>query len=160
MLHEDLDARLAALEARAPVAGEPPRPWLATTRRRRGASPVLLAVGLTLALGVTAAAVAVEGLRAQSHPGVQNPGQPLHGASLECLSPREAERLLLRKGFRDVVWQVESGTGKTGTSIQPRSAPEHGYVVPGAIVEGVLYMVVDQRQGATGTGDCFRMEMP
>jgi hypothetical protein len=76
------------------------------------------------------------------------------------MSPREAEAFLAGKGFMDVVWQVESGTGKDGRSVQQASAPEHGYVVPGSIVDGTLHMVVDQRQDATGVGDCIRMKMP
>ncbi len=159
---DELDTRLAALEARAPAGDKPPMPWLGAHRRKRRASPLLLAAGMTLVLGITAASAAavVEGLRAQGHPGVQNPGQPLHGAELECMSPREAERFLARRGFRDIVWQVESGSDKAERSVQQRSAPEHGYVVPGAIIDGVLYMVVDQTKGARGGGACPNMEMP
>lgn len=44
--------------------------------------------------------------------------------------------------------------------MQQASAPEHGFVIPGSIIDGTLYMVVDQREGATGVGECFRMKMP
>jgi hypothetical protein len=160
MNDDELDSRLAALEARAPAAGLPPA--LSDTRpvRRRFGPLGLVAAGLTLVLAATAVAggVVLEGLRATE--GVQNPGQPLHGARMECLSPPDAEVFLAGKGFRNVVWQVESGSSKDGRSVQQRTAPEHGYVVPGAIVDDTLYMVVDQREDATGSGACFQMKMP
>ena len=157
---DELDARLAALEARAPVAGQPPTPSDVRSLRRRIGSPGLVAAGLTLLLGVTAVAGGAVLEAVRGHEGVENRGQPLHGADMECMSPPEAEAFLTRKGFVDVVWQVESGRGKDGRSVQQTEAPEHGYVVPGSIIDGTLYMVVDQREDATGTGACFRMKMP
>lgn len=159
---DELDTRLAALEARAPAASVPLESSATRPARRHLGSPVLMAGILTLVLGASAVAggAILEGLRAQTAPGVQNPGQPLEGASMECMSPREAEAFLAGEGFTDVAWQVESGTGKDGRTVQQASAPEHGYVVPGSIVDGTLHMVVDQRQDATGVGDCFRMKMP
>jgi hypothetical protein len=160
MQDDELDTRLAALEARAPAAGLPPARSDARPMRRRFGSPGLVAAGLTLVVGATAVAGGVVLEAARGHEGVENPGQPLHGANMECMSPPEAAAFLAGKGFRDVVWQVESGTGKDGRSIQQVHAPEHGFVVPGAIIEGTLYMVVDQREGARGSGACFRMKMP
>jgi hypothetical protein len=155
-----LDARLAALESRVPVLGAPPA--VERRVRRRLASPAIIAATLTLTVGAGALAggAILEGLRAQSHPGVQNAGQPLHGAKMECMSPQQAERFLIRKGFTSVVWQVESGSGKAGRSVQQASAPEHGYVVPGSIIDGTLHMVVDQRTNASGVGACIDMRMP
>jgi len=160
MQTDEFDARLAALEARAPVAGLPPRPSDIRSLRRRLGSPGLVAAGLTLVLGATAVAGGAILEAVRGHEGVENRGQPLHGANMECMSPPAAEAFLTRKGFVDVVWQVESGTDKDGRSLQQTKAPEHGYVVPGAIIDGRLYMVVDQREDATGTGACFRMRMP
>ena len=157
---DELDARLAALEARAPVAGLPPSPSDVRSLRRRIGSPGLVAAGLTLVLGVTAVAGGAVLEAVRGHEGVENRGQPLHGANMECMSPPEAEAFLTAKGFVDVVWQVESGRGKDGRSVQQTEAPEHGYVVPGSIIDGTLYMVVDQREDARGTGACFRMKMP
>jgi hypothetical protein len=95
-------------------------------------------------------------------PGVENPGQPLAGANLECMTPPGAAAYLSARGYTNVVWQVESGdsSGKAGGSVQQRTAPAHGYVVPGSIVDGTLLMVVDQRDGATGTGACPNLPMP
>lgn len=160
MQDDELDARLAALEGRAPTAGFPPGPSATRPRRRRFGSPGLVAAGLTLVLGATAVAGGAVLEAVRGHEGVQNTGQPLHGAKMECMSPPEAEAFLTGKGFVDVVWQVESGTGKEGRSVQQTLAPEHGYVIPGAIIDGTLHMVVDQREDATGTGACFRMKMP
>lgn len=167
-LDDGLDARLTAMEARAPGRDDPPR---LDRRPRRGRFAALaMAPVLVLALVATAAAgsAIVSQLVAEARPGVQNPGQPLEGAAMECLTPPQAEAFLAERGFTDVVWQVESGTllapdggkGQTSTVQQP-SAPEHGYVVPGSIGDdGRLTMVVDQRVGATGVGACVDVPMP
>jgi len=168
MSPDDIDTRLAALEARAPVRDDPPelpRPG----RRRRLARPVALAAVLVLAVVASATAggavvATLFGFRAT--PGVQNPGQPLEGAKLECMSPRQAAAYLAEHGFTDVVWQVETGIvgfrpGAAGTSVQKSSPPAHGYVVPGSILsDGKLYMIVDQRVGSTGGGACPDLPMP
>ncbi len=160
MKDDELDSRLAALEARVPSVGLPPARSDPRPARRRFGSPGVVALGLTLVLGASAVAGGALLEAVRGHEGVQNPGQPLHGARMECMSPPVAEAFLTRKGFTDVVWQVESGSGKEGRSVQQRKAPEHGYVVPGAVIDGTLYMVVDQREDATGVGGCFRMKMP
>lgn len=158
----DIDTRLAALEARAP-GGEPPE--LKGSRRSvRFATP--LAIASVLVLGMVASAAAggaVVATLVQATEGVQNPGQPLEGAKLECKSPPEARAFLAERGFTDVVWQVESGVAgaKSSRSVQQAAPPEHGYVVPGAILsDGKLYMIVDQREGATGSGACPDLRMP
>ena len=159
----DIDTRLAALEARAPGRDDPPR--LPPARRRsRLAAPVVLAPVLLLVIVASAAAGgAVVASLVQSAPGVQNPGQPLEGAKLECMSPPEAVAYLADHGFTDVVWQVETGDidGKSGRSTQVATPPAHGYVVPAAILsDGKLHMIVDQRAGATGGGACPDLPMP
>jgi hypothetical protein len=168
-LDDGLDARLAAMEARAPGRDDPPR-LERRSRPPRFAVSIAMAPVLVLALVATAAAgtAIVSGLTAEAHPGVQNPGQPLEGAAMECLTPPEAQAFLAERGFTDVVWQVESGTlvapdgGKGQSStVQQSTAPEHGYVVPGSIGDdGRLTMVVDQRVGATGVGACVDAPMP
>ncbi|MGZ6269246.1 MAG: hypothetical protein ACXWMU_01590 [Candidatus Limnocylindrales bacterium] len=105
---------------------------------------------------VVGGAVIVSGA-GRGWPGVENPGQPLHGANLECMTPPQAEAYLTAHGFADTVWQVE----RDGlAAVQASTPPEHGYVVPGSIIDGVLIMIVDQRASATGTGDCFGDPMP
>jgi len=168
MSPDDIDARLAALEARAPGRDDPPE--LPTPgRRRRFASPVVLAAALVLVVVASAAAGgAVVSTLVHSYPGVQNPGQPLEGAKLECMSPPEAAAYLAEHGFTNVVWQVEagvsgekSGSSASGSSVQLATPPDHGYMVPGAILsDGKLYMIVDQRTGGTGSGACVDMPMP
>jgi hypothetical protein len=160
---DDLDSRLAALEARAPGRDDPPE---LPRSRRCGllATPLVLAPVLLLALVASAAAGgAVVATLVQSAEGVQDPGQTLEGANLECMTPPEAAAYLAARGFTDVVWQVETGDieGKAGTTVQVATPPDHGYVVPGAILsDGKLYMVVDQRTGATGGGTCPDLPMP
>jgi hypothetical protein len=73
------------------------------------------------------------------------------------MSPPQAAAYLIDHGFTNAVWQVERD-GRA--SVQVSTPPEHGYVVPGAIIDGVLIMIVDQRASATGTGDCFGDPMP
>ncbi|MCU0479007.1 MAG: hypothetical protein MUE92_09755 [Chloroflexi bacterium] len=160
---DDLDTRLAALEARAPGRDDPPE--LRRSRRRgRLATPLVLAPVLVLAMVASAAAGgALVAALVETAPGVQNPGQPLEGARLECMSPPAAAAYVAERGFTDVVWQVESGVAgeKSGRSVQQATPPDHGYVIPGAILsDGKLYMVVDQRAGATGGGACPDLPMP
>jgi hypothetical protein len=164
----DLSTRLAALEARAPAPGEPPA---LPARRRRGrfAISMAMAPALVLALVATTAAGAVVAVNlAQGHPGIQNPGQPMAGIHLECMTPPEAAAALAAHGFTDVVWQVESGAavapdgGKGATTtVHQSTPPAHGFVIPGSLLDdGSVIMVVDQREGATGVGDCFGQPMP
>jgi hypothetical protein len=93
-------------------------------------------------------------------PGVENQGQPLAGAQLECMTPPQAAAYIAAHGITNVVWQVErdgpsgAGTGKHGSSSQQATAPDTGVVVPGAIVDGTLIMIADQRQGAPLSGNC------
>jgi hypothetical protein len=117
---------------------------------------------MVLALAATATAGAAVVRLATGSPGVENPGQPLAGANLECMTPPEAAAYLAAHGFDRVTWQVESGdaASKTGVTTIVAVAPEHGYVVPGSIVDGTLLMVVDQRTGATGSGACAGEPMP
>ncbi|MCU0482816.1 MAG: hypothetical protein MUC54_00845 [Chloroflexi bacterium] len=163
MTPDDIDSRLAALEATAPVDAGPPA--LAHAGRRGLLLTPAAPAGL-LALAMVGSAAAggalVAGL-AQGFPGVQNPGEALEGAGMECMSPPEAAAFLAAKGYTDVVWQVESGVAgeKSGRSVQQATAPAHGYVVPGAILsDGRLYMIVDQRVGAAGGGACPDLPTP
>jgi hypothetical protein len=165
----ELDLRLAALEMRAPGRGDP-APLSRRGRRGRFATSFAMAPVLVLALVATATAgtVVIAQLTAEGRPGIENPGQPLAGAGMECMTPPQAEAFLSDHGYTDVVWQVESGQviaadgGKgSSTTVQQASAPEHGYVIPGSIGgDGRLLMVVDQRTDATGVGDCFGQPMP
>lgn len=170
MDHDDLDlpSRLAALEARAPANATPP---VLPSRRRRGRFAVPIAMAPVFALAIvatTAAGAIVVANLAEGRPGIQNPGQPLAGAHMECMSPPEADVFLAAHGFVDVQWQVESGTavapdgGKgSSTTVHQDTPPEHGYVVPGSLLDdGSVIMVADQRVGATGVGDCFGAPMP
>jgi hypothetical protein len=158
----ELDGRLAAFAERAP-GGEPPS--LAGRRGRRsrfGLALVLVPALLLVSVATAAAGVIVTGM-VRGYPGIENPGQPLAGATMECMTPPEAAAFLAAHGYTDVVWQVESGTESKdgGTSVQQATPPDHGYVVPGAILDdGRLHMVVDQRTGAEGVGTCHGMPMP
>jgi hypothetical protein len=166
-LDRDLAARLEALEARVPGSAAPPA--LARGRRGRFALPLAMAPVLALAVVATAAAgAAVINRMAEGYPGIENPGQPLAAANMECMTPPEAAAFLAAHGYADVDWQVESGTavtpdgGKgTSSSVHVSTPPAHGYVIPGSrLPSGQVIMVVDQRVGATGVGACFGHPMP
>ncbi len=164
----DLSSRLAALEAHAPASAAPPA---LPGRRRRGRFAISMAMAPVLVLAIvatTAASAFVVANLAQEHEGIQNPGQPLAGAHMECMSPPEAATFLAAHGFGKVDWQVESGTavapdgGKgSSTTVHQATPPAHGYVIPGSLLDdGTVIMVADQRSGATGVGDCFAQPMP
>jgi hypothetical protein len=164
----DLDLRLSALEARAPGSIDPP-PLPSRRRRGRFALPMTMAPVLVLALvATTAAGAAVISRMAEGYPGIENPGQPVAGAAMECINPPEAAAFLAGHGYADVDWQVETGTvlsadgGKgTSSSVHVATPPAHGFVIPGSrLPDGTVIMVVDQRVGATGVGDCFGHPMP
>jgi hypothetical protein len=169
--HTDLDlsSRLAALEARAPGQDRPPA---LPARRRRGRFAVSLAMAPVLVLAVvatTAAGAVVVSNLVRGYPGIENPGQPLAGAHMECMTPPEAAAFLAAHGFRNVDWQVEAGdpNAKTAdgnvatTSVHQPVPPEHGFVFPGSLLDdGSVIMVVDQRVGTTGAGDCYSAPMP
>jgi hypothetical protein len=159
----ELELRLAALEATVPAQTDPPS-LRQRTRRGRFALSLTMAPVLALAIVATAAgtAVVVSNL-VRGYPGVQDPGQPLAGSHMECMTPPEAAAFLAERGFASVVWQVESGDGAKGATngVEQANPPEHGYVVPGAVLsDGRLHMIIDQRVGASGVGDCFGQPMP
>jgi hypothetical protein len=157
----DLRNRLTGIESRAPAFEPPP---LAAGRRRPLILSLVAATLLVLVVGATAiAGVTVVSGMVRGYPGIENPGQPLAGVQMECMSPPQAAAYLAAHGFNDVVWQVESGgTGRgDGTTTQVTVPPAHGYVVPGAILDdGKLHMIVDQRASASAVGVCFGMPMP
>ena len=164
----DLTSRLVSLEARAPGSALPPA-LPRRGRRVRFALPVAMAPLLVLALVATAAAgAAVLTRMAEGYPGIENPGQPLAGASMECMTPPGAAAFLAAHGYAQVDWQVETGSatsanGTKGTSstVHVSTPPAHGFVIPGSLLPGgKVIMVVDQRQDATGVGDCFGHPMP
>jgi hypothetical protein len=164
----DLSTRLAALEARAPGSHQPPA-LPGRGRRGRFAIPLAMAPVLVLAIvATTAAGAVVVSNLVKEYPGIQNPGQPLAGAHMECMSPPEAAAFLAAHGFTNVDWQVEGGDpsrkidGQAATTSVHRAVPpEHGYVIPGSLLDdGSVIMIVDQRVGATGVGDCFGHPMP
>ena len=110
----DLTTRLASLEARAPGSALPPA-LPRRGRRGRFALPVAMAPLLVLALVATAAAgAAVITRMAEGYPGIENPGQPLAGASMECMTPPDAAAFLASHGYTQVDWQVETGIRHLG----------------------------------------------
>jgi len=159
----DIDGRLTAMVSRAPGRDDPPHLVAGGRRRRIGLSLVAAPILLVAFVATTAAGVLVATNLARGTEGIENPGQPLAGATMECMSPREAAAYLAGHGYTSVVWQVETGDVATktgGGSVQRSSPPAHGYVIPGSVIDGTLHMVVDQRHGATAVGACFGMPMP
>jgi hypothetical protein len=175
MSDAELGSRLATLEADAP-ASELGSGWKSRRGRRSPIPSLAGAVILSLAVaGVALAGTVWSGalvlpwttdrLPANFHPAAENPGQPLAGANLECMAPRQAADYLAAHGFAKVVWEVDrDATTPGGQQQQPEvrqsTPPEHGYVIPGAIVDGTLTIVIDQRAAARGAGTCAGAPMP
>jgi hypothetical protein len=119
-------------------------------------------------VATTAAGAVVVSNLVKGHPGIQDEGQPLAGAHMECMTPPEAAAFLAAHGFTDVDWQVEAGDpvqkadGQyANTSVHQATPPAHGFVGPGSLLDdGSVIMIVDQRVGATGVGDCYGQPMP
>jgi hypothetical protein len=159
----DLELRLSRIVDQLPIVGEPPA-FLGHRQRRIAGLSVTSALALLLISAVGVAAIStVVGTLVIGHPGIENPGEALSSAGLECMSPPEAAQYLAAHGFSSVVWEVQSGdlAQNTDVSTVQSAPPAHGYVVPGAVLEdGRLHMIVDQRVGATGTGKCAHMSMP
>lgn len=156
-----LQDRLTEMESRVPVSTPPALP---VARRHHLSLSLASAAVLVMAFAATAVAgaVVVSSLTVHSYPGIENAGQPLAGARMECMTPPQAAAFLAEHGYADVVWQVETGTSKAGGSTTTvATPPEHGYVVPGAVLDdGKLHMVVDQRTGTQPAGVCGAMPMP
>lgn len=174
----DLRRRLAEMESRVPAS---PPPALPSSRRHY--YPVALAVAVTLILGLAATALAGGVLSPNQpeptsaprtpetaretqtdvtgYPGIENSGQPLAGARMECMTPRQAADFLASHGYTDVVWQIETGSDDHGTTTFASIPPEHGYVIPGGVLDdGKLHMFVDQRAGTQPRPVCGDMPMP
>jgi hypothetical protein len=155
----DLRDRLVAMESRLGTA-EPPA--LPARRIRRLALSIVGGSLLVLALVATAAAgVIVIGGPVRGFPGVENPGQPLAGAQMECMTPPQAAAFIAAHGITKVQWQVEQDDPSADVPGRPGSktlfqgtAPETGIVVAGAIVDGTLLMLVDQRGFAARPPHC------
>jgi hypothetical protein len=155
----DLRDRLVAMESRLGTA-EPPA--LPVRRIRRVALSIVGGSLLVLALVATAAAgVIVIGGPVRGFPGVENPGQPLAGAQMECMTPPQAAAFIAVHGITKVQWQVEQDDPSADVPGRPGSktlfqgtAPETGIVVAGAIVDGTLLMLVDQRGFAARPPHC------
>lgn len=159
----DLGLRLTRIVDQLPIVGEPPA-YLGHRHRRIAGLSATSALVVLLASAVGVAAIStVVGTLVIGHPGIENPGEALPNARLECMSPPEAAQYLTAHGFGSVVWEVQSGdlAQNTDVSTIQTTPPVHGYVVSGAVLEdGGLHMIVDQRVGATGSGKCAQMSMP
>jgi len=117
---------------------------------RRSRRRVPLALAAALALAVTAAgAVLAERVwgpdEVRSFPGLTNFGQPFWNTPLYELPPEEAHQLVVERGYA-IVWQVEdrSGTvdGADDSSRFTEIAPTCGSVEGGALIDGVVHMLV------------------
>ena len=153
----ELEGRLSSLEARIPGAEAPDVERGRRHVRLAGRSALAACFLLLLTAVATAGVAVVTRSDVRGFPGVENSGQPLNGENLECMTPKQAEAYLVGHGYSQIVWQIERDGLQ---SLQATAAPEHGYVVPGAIVDGVLLMIVDQRALGSGVGACYGMPMP
>jgi hypothetical protein len=159
----DLGLRLARIVEQLPTVGQPPAYRGPRRRRLAGLSATSALVLLLASVAGVVAVPIVVGTLVYGHPGIENPGEALANAGLECMSPPAAAQYLAAHGFSTVIWEVQSGnpTQRTDVTTIQSAPPAHGYVVPGAVLEdGKLHVIVDERVGATGTGKCSQMTMP
>jgi hypothetical protein len=139
--------RLVRLEAAAPVRDVRPRP----NRGRRGLRTTF-AIAAALLLGTFAVGLAVGRFvhpnEPVGHPGLENPGQPFYGAGLRCMTPPDAHRTIVERGFT-VTWQIEdrdpTGAGTTSLSTEP---PPSGVVEDGFVEGNKAHVVVSVGSGA------------
>jgi hypothetical protein len=146
--------RLVAMESRLETAAPPE---IRSRAGRRFALSFAVAPLLILVLAGTAVAgAAIVSGAVRGYEGVENPGQPLYGAQLECMTPPQAAAYIAAHGITKVQWQVEQDDPAANTTerlgsrtVFQATAPETGVVVAGAIVDdGTLDMLVDQHKGA------------
>ena len=119
-----------------------------------------------LAVVATAAAGAfvARQLAAEGYPGIENPGQPLAGASMECMTPPEAAAFLAAHGYADgrLAGRDRDGPGarrRQGLELErPRddaTGPRLRH--PGSLLpDGTVIMVVDQRDRRDRGGGLLR----
>jgi len=117
--------------------------------RRAGS---IAGVILAIASGGAMAGVAVgrppgpAGATPIGHPGLFNPGQPLHCSGIERMRPPEAARFLEALGYA-VTWQVEDRDALT--SRQTSVPPATGFIIEGVVHGRAMLLVVEVGSRAT-----------
>ncbi len=112
------------------------------SRQMRLSALALVLVGLLgVATGVAATSVVFREVSGGPVPGVFSPGGPLYCSSIYQMAPVVADPLLRELGYK-VTWQIEDRDAKT--SVQSTIPPSDGFIVEGAIVQGVLILVVER----------------
>lgn len=150
-----LRSRLMRLEAAAPSAAAPQAVPLIPRFRLAGRWSLAAATAL-LSLAFVAGA-AIGGLVAreevQGWEGFENPGQPFWGTGIGCMTPPQAQRLFLERGFTPY-WQVErAGLVKgDGSTTQFSSEPPTEGVIWGGFVRGKTAHVVVEVGGEPRPG--------
>jgi hypothetical protein len=145
-----LGERLARLESAAPGPIVAPERQVGS-RWNVARGSVAVAAALALAAFVAGAAVGryVDSNEPVARPGLENPGQPFHGVGLQCMTPREAQAVIVAKGF-DVWWQIEDrDSNGNGTTTFSASPPRDGVVEAGFIDGMTAHVVVSVGSGAT-----------
>jgi hypothetical protein len=155
---QQLDVRLGCLEARIPGAFAPNVEPKRRPVRLAGRSAVAASLLLLATVATTAAIAVVVSGGVRGWEGIENQGQPLYGANLECMTPKQAEAYLVSHGYRDIVWQIKSDD--PSQPLQVSTAPDHGYVIPAGVIDGVMYVGIDQRASGHAVGACYGMPMP
>ena len=150
-----LRSRLLRLEGAAPSATAPH--GVAWVSKRRFASRWSLAAATALLGLVVVAGVAVgrfaSDTEVQGWPGFENFGQPFWGTGIGCMTPAQAQRLMVDRGFIPY-WQVErAGPVKgEGSSTRFSSDPPAEGVIQGGFVRGDTAHVVVEIGGEPRAG--------
>lgn len=150
-----LRSRLLRLEAAAPSARAPQA--VTSISRPRFAGRWSLAAATALLGLVVVAGAAVGRFAAQGEvrgwPGFENFGQPFWGTGIGCMTPPQAQRLILDRGFTPY-WQVEPAGSLKGDGSTPRFSyePPADGVIQGGFVRGDTAHVVVEVGGERRPG--------
>jgi hypothetical protein len=149
-----LRSRLLRLEGAAPSATAP-RAMPSISRRFAGRWSLAAAtalVGLVLVAGAAVGRFATQG-EVQGWPGFDNFGQPFWGTGIGCMTPPEAQRLIVDRGFTPY-WQVEQAGSVKGDGSVARfsSEPPTEGVIWGGFVRGNTAHIVVELGGQARPG--------
>lgn len=150
-----LRSRLLRLEAAAPSATAPqaaPSIPRAKFAGRWSLAAAIALLGLVVVAGAAVGRFAAQE-EVQGWPGFENFGQPFWGTGIGCMTPAQAQRLIVDRGFTPY-WQVER-TGPVkgdGSTTRFSSDPPSEGVIWGGFVRGDTAHVVVEIGGEPRPG--------
>lgn len=142
-----LRSRLLRLEAAAPSATAPQGvPWVSRPRfaGRWSLAAAVALLGLVVVAGGAVGRFASD-TEVRGWPGFDNFGQPFWGTGIGCMTPTEAQRLMVERGFTPY-WQIEpvgSVKGDGSTTRFSSDPPAEGVIWGGFVRGDTAHVVVE-----------------